>query len=79
MGNVLFEVDLKIDFPYGDFTAEEITDVFKALVRDMMNDAAIATDISFTKADEEEFSVSGFAMGYDHMAADYSYIKGWCP
>ena len=79
MGNVLFEADLKIDVPYAGFTPEEMTDIFKTLVRDMMSDAAIATDISFTKADEEEFSVSGFALGYDRTAVGYSYIKGWCP
>lgn len=79
MGNVLFEVDLKIDVPYAGFSAEKITEIFKTLVRDLMSDAAIATDIAFTKADEEEFSVSGFALGYDRVAAGYSYIKGWCP
>ena len=79
MGNVLFEPNLKIDVSYSGFTPEEMTDVFKTLIRDMMSDAAIATDISFTKADEEEFSVSGFAFGYDRIAAGYNYIKGWCP
>lgn len=79
MGNVLFEADLKIDVSFAGFTPEEMTDIFKTLVRDMMSDAAIATDMSFTKADEEEFSVSGFALGYDHKAVGYTYIKGWCP
>ena len=79
MENILFEVDLKIDIPYAGFSSGEITDIFKTLVRDMMSDAAIATDMSFTKADEEEFSVSGFALGYDRIATGYSYINGWCP
>lgn len=78
MANILFETDLDIP-SYANFTEEEMTNIFKTLVRDLMSDAAIATDISFTKADEEEFSVSGFALGYDCTAAGYSYIKGWCP
>lgn len=78
MANILFETELTLP-SYANFTKDEMTDIFKTLVRDLMSDAAIATDISFTKADEEEFSVSGFALGYDCTAAGYSYIKGWCP
>ncbi len=77
-GNILFEMDFDIPEISG-FTKSEITDLFKTLVRSMMSDAAIATDIPFTRADEEEFSASGFTMGYDATAAGYSYIRGWCP
>lgn len=78
MEKLLFEVNFNIP-PYEGLTKEEITNVFKYLVRDMMSDAAVATDISFTKADEEEISVAGFIPGYDRMAAGNSFIKGWCP
>ena len=74
MANILFETDLDIP-SYANFTEEEMTNIFKTLVRDLMSDAAIATDISFTKADEEEFSVSGFALGYDCTAAGYSCLS----
>jgi hypothetical protein len=77
-GNILFEMGFDIPEING-FTKEEITDVFKNLTRGMMNDAAIATKITFTKADEEEFSASGFSLGYDALAAGYNYINGWSP
>lgn len=77
-GNLLFEVEFDIP-EIQSFTKDEITDLFKILIRSMMSDAAVATDISFTRADEEEFSASGFAMGYTDFTAGYSYIKGWCP
>ncbi len=77
-GNILFEMDFEIPEISG-FTKEEITNIFKTLIRSMMSDAAIATKISFTRADEEEFSASGFAMGYADITAGYSYIKGWSP
>ena len=77
-GNLIFEMEFDIPEIQG-FTKEEITDLFKTLIRSMMSDAAVATDISFTRADEEEFSASGFAMGYADVTAGYSYIRGWSP
>lgn len=79
-GDILFEIGLDIPPVEGlPFDKEELNDLFKALARNMMSDAAIATDITFTKADEEEFTVAGFAMGYDCTSAGYKYITGWCP
>lgn len=77
-GNLIFEMEFDIPEIQG-FTKEEITDLFKTLIRSMMSDAAVATDISFTRADDEEFSASGFAMGYADVTAGYSYIRGWSP
>lgn len=79
-GILLFDVDLNIPQLKGiALTAEETTTMVKALCKSMMKDAAISTDASFTKADIERFTVTGFQKGYDGVAAGLTYVEGWCP
>lgn len=78
-GNLLFEVDFDIPQLKLPLTKEEIDVMFKDLSRHMMRDASIKTDITFTRAEEEEFTATGFIKGYDRTVAGYSYISGWCP
>lgn len=78
-GNLLFEVDFNVPQLKLPLTQTEINDLFKNLSRHMMKDSAIESGVTFTKADEVEFTAAGFAKGYDRTAAGYSYITGWSP
>ena len=79
-GNIVFDLDIEtLPVEVYPLNAEQVTEMIRVLVRGMMSGAAIATDIQFSKAEEEEFAVAGFAMGYDCTSAGYSYVTGWCP
>ena len=81
-GNLFFDVDFDIPQIKGiPLTVEEVNTLFKVMCRHFMRDASIRTpmDEHFTKADEAEFTASGFVKGYDKTAAGSSFVVGWCP
>lgn len=79
-GILMFDVDFNIPAPKGlDLTSEEATLLFKSLCKSMMKDVAISTNVQFTKADIERFTVTGFQKGYDKISAGLSYVEGWAP
>lgn len=58
---------------------QETENLFRVLCRSMMKEAAIDCNITFQKADEERFAISGRRKGYENTSAGYQYIIGWTP
>ena len=58
---------------------QETEDLFRVLCRSMMKEAAIDCGITFQKADEERFAISGHRKGYENTSAGYMLIIGWTP
>lgn len=58
---------------------QETEDLFRVLCRSMMKEAAIDCGLTFQKADEERFAISGRRKGYENTSAGYQYIIGWTP
>lgn len=80
-GIVMFEVDF-VNIPALNnlgLSQEETTILFKNLSKPMMKDSALSVESLLTKADIEQFTVTGLQKGYSQESFGLSYIEGWCP
>lgn len=79
-GILMFDIEFNVPAPKGiDLSEEETADLFKILCKSILRDAAVSTEVQFTKADIERFTVTGSPKGYNKTSAGLSYVVGWSP
>lgn len=80
LGMLVFDTKLELqELPQYSLNKDETETLFRILIRDIMHDAAVKVNITLSKSDWENISVSGFKRIYCKEPSSNKNVIGWLP